>query len=78
MLFLADCHEVSQVTQFQSDTCRDRDEPIKWLVAAVVPGVKRQLLKKLDADEESLFKLLHRWRKQVSGRRHDVRLRVPS
>jgi transposase len=32
----------------------------KWLVAAVVPGVKRQLLKKLDADEEAVLKLLHR------------------
>ena len=30
----------------------------KWLVAAVVPGIKRQPLKKLDADEESLLKLL--------------------
>ena len=30
----------------------------KWLVAAVVPGVKRQPLKKLDADEEALLKLL--------------------
>jgi hypothetical protein len=28
----------------------------KWLVAAVVPGVKRQPLKKLQADEEALLK----------------------
>ena len=27
----------------------------KWLVAAVVPGVKRQPLKKLQADEEALL-----------------------
>jgi hypothetical protein len=35
----------------------------KWLVAAVVPGIKRRALKKLDADAESLLKLLHRWRR---------------
>ena len=34
----------------------------KWLVAALVPGVKRQPLKRLDADEAALLKLLHRWR----------------
>jgi len=28
----------------------------KWLVAAVVPGVERQPLKKLEANEESLLK----------------------
>jgi transposase len=32
----------------------------KWLVAAVVPSVERQLLEKLNADEEALVKLLHR------------------
>jgi hypothetical protein len=32
----------------------------KWLFATVVPGVERQPLKKLDANEESLLKLLHR------------------
>ena len=37
----------------------------KWLVAAVVPAIKRQPLKKLDADQESLLKLLHRWRKEA-------------
>jgi transposase len=34
----------------------------KWLVAALVPGVERQPLKKFDANEETLLKLLHRWR----------------
>ena len=38
----------------------------KWLVAAVVPGVERQPLKKLDADEAALLKLLHRWRNEAS------------
>jgi transposase len=37
----------------------------KWLVAAVVPGVERQPLKKLDADEKALLKLLHRWRNEA-------------
>jgi transposase len=36
----------------------------KWLVAAVVPGVERQPLKKPDADEAALLKLLHRWRNE--------------
>jgi ABC transporter substrate binding protein/Transposase len=33
----------------------------KWLVVAIVPGVERQPLKKLNVDEEALLKLLHRW-----------------
>ena len=37
----------------------------KWLVAAVVPGVARQPLKRLDADEAALLKLLHRWRNEA-------------
>jgi transposase len=38
----------------------------KWLVSAVVPGIERQPLKKLDPDEEALRKLLHRWRNEAS------------
>jgi transposase len=37
----------------------------KWLVAALVPGVERQPLKKFDAHEETLLKLLHRWRHEA-------------
>jgi transposase len=48
----------------------------KWLVAAVVPGVKRQPLKKLDADEESLFKLLRRWRREAEQAGHTIMLVV--
>jgi transposase len=33
----------------------------KWLVAAVLPGVERRPLKKLDADAGALLKLLQRW-----------------
>jgi transposase len=45
----------------------------KWLAAAVVPGVKRQPLKKLDADAELLFKLLHRWRKEADQAGHPIK-----
>ena len=45
----------------------------KWLVAAVVPGIKRQPLKKLDADQESLLKLLHRWRKEAELAGHPIK-----
>jgi transposase len=37
----------------------------KWLVAALIPGVERQPLKKFDAHEEALLKLLHRWRREA-------------
>jgi hypothetical protein len=30
----------------------------KWLIAAVVPGIERQPLKKINADEEAVLKLL--------------------
>ena len=45
----------------------------KWLVAAVVPGVKRQPLKKLDADEEAVLKLLHRWRNEAGQAGHQIK-----
>jgi transposase len=45
----------------------------KWLVAAVVRGIKRQPLKKLDADEEPLLKLLYRWRKEADQAGHPIR-----
>jgi len=37
----------------------------KWLVAGIVPGVERQPLKRLAADEAALLKLLHRWRNEA-------------
>src|SRR3974390_482773 len=42
-----------------------------WLVAGIGPGVERQPLKKLAADESALLKLLHRWREEAekAGRR---------
>ena len=39
-----------------------------WLVAGVVPGIDRQPLKKLDADENALLRLFHRWRDEAEGR----------
>ena len=36
-----------------------------WLVAGVVPGIKRQPLKKLAADPGGLLQLLHRWRNEA-------------
>ena len=45
----------------------------KWLVAALVPGIKRQPLKKLDADQESLLKLLHRWRNEAEQAGHPIK-----
>src|SRR6202521_5967932 len=36
-----------------------------WLVAGIVPGVERQPLKKLAADEIALLRLLHRWREEA-------------
>jgi transposase len=37
----------------------------KWLVAAAIPGVARQPLKKIDADAGTLPKLLQRWRDEA-------------
>ena len=42
-----------------------------WLVAGLVPGVERQPLKKLAADEIALLKLLHRWREGRESRTQD-------
>ena len=36
-----------------------------WRVAGIVPGVNRQPLKKLAADETALLQLLDRWRAQA-------------
>ena len=44
----------------------------KWLVAALVPGVARHPLKKLDAQEEGLLNLLHRWRNEAGQAGRDL------
>jgi transposase len=44
-----------------------------WLVAGLVPGLKRQPLKKQGADADALLALLHRWRAEAikAGRKID-------
>ena len=37
-----------------------------WLVASIVPGINRQPLKKLAADETALLQLLDRWRDEAT------------
>src|SRR5262249_26200353 len=43
-----------------------------WLVAGIVPGVERQPLKKLAADENELLKLLERWRPEARKAEHKI------
>ena len=43
-----------------------------WLVAGIVPGVERQPLKKLAADENALLKLLERWRAEAEKAGHKI------
>src|SRR4051795_10959212 len=38
-----------------------------WLVAGIVPGIRRHPLKKLAPDEEALLRLLQRWRDEAAG-----------
>ena len=44
-----------------------------WLAAALIPGVKRQPLKKLDVDKDMLLKLLHRWRDEAGRAGHPIK-----
>src|SRR5262245_28787161 len=37
-----------------------------WLVAGIIPGVERQPLKKLAADENELLNLFERWRAEAA------------
>ena len=37
-----------------------------WLVAGMVPGVERQPVKKIEADEAALLRLLGRWRDEAT------------
>ncbi len=45
----------------------------KWLIAALVPGLKRQPLKKIDADAPALLKLLQRWRDEAGQAGHTIK-----
>jgi hypothetical protein len=44
----------------------------KWLVAGIIPGVERQPLKKLAADENQLLMLLERWRAEAEKAGHKI------
>jgi transposase len=44
-----------------------------WLVAGILPGVERQPLKKLEANENELLKLLDRWRSQAEKAGHKIK-----
>jgi transposase len=43
-----------------------------WLVAGIVPGINRQPLKKLAADEAALLQLLYRWRDEAAKAGHTI------
>ena len=43
-----------------------------WLVGGIVPGVHRDPLKKLAADENALLRLVHRWREEADKAGHTI------
>ena len=43
-----------------------------WRVGGMIPGIARDPLKKLAADEEALLKLLHRWRDEAVKAGHQI------
>jgi transposase len=45
----------------------------KWLVAAIIPGVERQPLKKLVAEAQQLYKLLQRWRSEAVQAGYEIK-----
>ena len=48
-----------------------------WLVAGIVPGVERQPLKKLGADENDLLDLLNRWCSEAARKGYRIS-RIPA
>jgi transposase len=45
----------------------------KWLVAAVISGIERQPLKKIDPDGEMLLKLLYRWQNEAGRAGREIK-----
>ena len=43
-----------------------------WVIAGIVPGVDRQPLKKLAADEQALLQVVHRWRNEAAQIGHAI------
>src|SRR5947207_14499020 len=76
---------MSQQQHFEASRCLtalDQDSTIlsviqmsqaKWLVAALIPGIERHPLKKLDAQEEGLLKLLHRWHNEAGQAGREIK-----
>ena len=65
----------------RSLTAREQDSTLivviemslsSWLVAAIVPGLDRQPLKKLAADEQALLQVIHRWRNEAAKIGHAI------
>jgi transposase len=61
-----------------SKTCvhrigRPRPRRCVILFAPRRPGIERQPLKKFDANEDTLLKLLHRWRREASQAGRDIK-----
>ena len=57
------------VTQFEPDTTLIAVIEMSqsgWLVAAIVPGLQRQPLKKLAVDEAGLLRQLEHWRDEAA------------
>lgn len=44
-----------------------------WLAAAIVPGIERQPLKKVDPDADVLLRLLHRWCGEAVRAGHEIK-----
>ena len=44
-----------------------------WLVAGIVPGVERHLLKKITVDESGLLRLLQRWQDEAMRAGRQIR-----
>jgi transposase len=44
-----------------------------WLVAGIVPGISRAPLKKLEANESGVLRLLHRWRDEATKVGYPIR-----
>src|SRR5438874_1927040 len=44
-----------------------------WLAAAIVPGIERHPVKKIEADEKPLLRLLQRWRNEADRAGHPVK-----
>jgi transposase len=43
-----------------------------WLIAATIPGIERQPLKKIVPDETELLRVLHRWRDEAVRKGHSI------